>query len=72
MTTISAEREKEAQKYSEDMRDTFSQIVGDGYKIERAFIAGCENEARNPIEAFAEQLVNDAKTAAAHLKTFGK
>lgn len=48
MTTISAEREKEAQKYSEDMRDTFSQIVGDEYKIERAFVAGCENEARNP------------------------
>ncbi len=48
MTTISAEREKEAQKDSEDMRNIFSQIVGDEYKIERAFVAGWENENSNP------------------------
>lgn len=48
MTTITLEREKEAQKYVEVARDNYTRIKGLEYNIERAYIAGCENEASRP------------------------
>lgn len=48
MTTITLEREKEARKYIEVARDNYTRIKGLEYNLERAYIAGCENEANRP------------------------
>lgn len=48
MTTITLEREKEARKYIEVARDNYTRIKGLEYNLERAYIAGCENEASRP------------------------
>ena len=45
-TSIKREREKEAQKYVDETRAKFTSIAD--AEIERAYIAGCENEASNP------------------------
>ncbi len=47
-TSIRLEREKEAQMYVEETRANISMIAGIEYHIERAYIAGCENEANKP------------------------
>lgn len=59
MTTITLEREKEALSYIEQARENFTRTSGLEFNIERAFIAGCENEAsrprwRNPLTSMPE------------------
>ncbi len=53
-------------KSLERLKDTISSIEN----LERSYWN--RSLGTKHLEAFAEQLVNDAKTAAAHLKTFGK